>query len=374
MSRITSTLLLAGAASAEVASWGQCGGTGYSGETDCIDGTYCTTWNPYYAQCVPGTSAAGDTPTSTSTSMTAEETTDEPTSTEEPGSSTSTSSSSTATAEAGTSYFISFGDSYSQTGFDYTSTKASSSNPLGNPDLPGWTASGGLNWVGFMVTEFNTSLRLSYNFAYGGATVDADLVEPYTDTVLSMIDQVDQFSAELASHPDYAPWTAENTVVGVWMGVNDIGNSYWLDDEDALIEEVVAKYFEELQIVYDAGARQFVLLGVPPIYETPLMLEQDDWSRTTEAAVIETFNGLIDTYLASFQEDNAGVVATVVDTANPFYEAIDNPAEYGAPDATCYNEDGVSCLWFNNYHPGVAINELVAAAVQDAMDAAGMTG
>lgn len=37
------------------------------------------------------------------------------------------------------------GDSYSQTGFDVTSTKPNAANPLGNPALPGWTASGGLN-------------------------------------------------------------------------------------------------------------------------------------------------------------------------------------------------------------------------------------
>lgn len=114
-----------------------------------------------------------------------------------------------------------------------------------------------------MVTEFNTSLTLSYNFAYGGATVDSDIVPPYADTVLSMIDQVQQFSDSIASKPDYAPWTAENTVVGVWMGVNDVGNSYWSDTASETITASVAAYFEQLQVLYDAGLRQFVLLAVP---------------------------------------------------------------------------------------------------------------
>lgn len=155
------------------------------------------------------------------------------------------------------------GDSYSQTGFDINGEKPSAANPLGNPPLPGWTASGGLDWVGFMVTEFNTSLTLSYNFAYGGATVDADLVAPYADTVLSMIDQVQQFSDSIASKPDYAPWTAEKTVAGVWMGVNDVGNSYYSENSSETYVAVVTEYFEQLQILYDAGIRQFVLLSVP---------------------------------------------------------------------------------------------------------------
>lgn len=56
----------------------------------------------------------------------------------------------------------------------------------------------------------------------------------------------------------------------------------------------------------------------------------------------------------------------IVDTAGPFNRALESPTAYGAPNATCYNSDGKSCLWFNDYHPGVAINELVAEAVADA--------
>lgn len=155
------------------------------------------------------------------------------------------------------------GDSYSQTGFNVSSTKPSASNPLGNPPLPGWTASGGLNWVGFLASQFNRSTLLTYNFAYGGATTDAALVTPYAPTVLSFVDQVTQFSDSIASHPSYAPWTAANTLVGVWIGVNDVGNSYWTANETVLLGKVMDRYFQQLQIVYNAGARNFVLLSVP---------------------------------------------------------------------------------------------------------------
>lgn len=155
------------------------------------------------------------------------------------------------------------GDSYSQTGFDITGTKPSADNPLGNPTLPGWTASGGLNWVGFLVSQLNTSLTLSYNFAYGGATTDATLVAPYTTTVLSFVDQVTEFTNNIASKPSYAPWTAANTLIGVWIGVNDVGNSYWLSNETDVLNAIMDRYFQQLQIIYDAGARNFALLSVP---------------------------------------------------------------------------------------------------------------
>ncbi|KAM5346160.1 hypothetical protein ACJ41O_009165 [Fusarium nematophilum] len=260
-------------------------------------------------------------------------------------------------------YLITFGDSYSQTGFDINGQKPSAANPLGNPQFPGWTASGGVNWVGSLAAEHNTSLALAYNFAYGGATVDASIVKPYADTVLSFSDQVDVYLNSLGKQPDYAPWTASNAVVGVWIGVNDVGNSFWLGNANDITTRAVARYFELLQVLYDSGLRKFVLLSVPPTNLTPLMLKQDPDSDARLVSSIKLYNKLLADGLKAFKAANSGVTSKLVDTSAAFMRAINNPTQYGAPDATCYNGDGVSCLWFNDYHPGVAIERLVAGDV-----------
>ncbi len=102
------------------------------------------------------------------------------------------------------------------------------------------------------------------------------------------------------------------------------------------------------------------------IDKTPSVLKQPAESRAQEAAVIKRYNDLITARLSNFTAANSGITAKIVDTAVPFNTALENPKEYGAPDAACYNSDGKSCLWFNDYHPGIAINKLVAAAVADA--------
>lgn len=157
------------------------------------------------------------------------------------------------------------GDSYSQTWFDINGEKPSLANPIGNPPLPGWTASGGLNWVGFMASQYNAGDVRTYNFAYGGATTDAELATPYAPEVLSFGDQVDVFLETMATEPrpEWAPWDADNTIVGVWMGVNDVGNTFWFQDLEAHTQKIIDRYFELVQSIYDAGARQFVLLSVP---------------------------------------------------------------------------------------------------------------
>ncbi|ORY00295.1 carbohydrate esterase family 16 protein [Clohesyomyces aquaticus] len=265
-------------------------------------------------------------------------------------------------------YFITFGDSYSQTGFNVSSTKPSSSNPLGNPAYPGWTTSGGPNWIGYLAHDYNSSVTYSYNFAYGGATVNASLVKPYQDTVKSFIDQVQQYKDSIAPKPTYAPWTPRNSLFGVWMGVNDVGNSYWNanDTEAALLGRIMDSYFGQIDVLYATGARNFVLLNVPPIDQSPLMLGQTEAVRAQEKGVIETFNGMVRMRVRDFVGAHEGVRMLVVDTQRPFEKAIKSPVSYGSKDASCYNADGKTCLWFNDYHPGQAIHRLVAEAVVSA--------
>jgi phospholipase/lecithinase/hemolysin len=97
------------------------------------------------------------------------------------------------------------------------------------------------------------------------------------------------------------------------------------------------------------------------------MLANGEASNIQLENTISFYNNLISTSLASFKSKNSGVTSWVVDTTAPFNEAINNPSRYGAPDATCYNSDGKSCLWKDNYHPGIEIQKLVAAAVAKAV-------
>ncbi|KAL8334183.1 hypothetical protein RB593_003724 [Gaeumannomyces tritici] len=334
---------------AQIPVWGQCGGNGWTGGTSCVAGAHCASQNPWYYQCL------------TSTAPTAPPTQPPPS-----VSVTTTTASSTITATQTSSpgdvkYFITFGDSYSQTGFNLSLAKPSPQNPLGNPNLPGWTSSGGLNWVGFLASQLNASATYSYNLASGGATTDRTLVQPYQPTVSTFVDQLGQFGDSLAARPPWAPWTAASALAGVWMGVNDVGNTFWSPGAGELMARVVGRYFDQLQLLYDAGVRNFVLLSVPPTQKTPLMLANGPESGALLEKTIGLYNDLIASSLVPFKAKNAGVTSWVVDTAAPFNEAINNPKAYGARDAVCFGGDG--CLWFNDYHPGVQIHKLVAQAV-----------
>jgi hypothetical protein len=147
------------------------------------------------------------------------------------------------------------GDSYSTVGFWAGGQLPSVSNPIGNPGLPGQTTSAGLNWVGHVTSTLNTSLILTYDFAYSGATIDKKIVNSWAQ--YSMSDQVALYKRYVA------PVISEgDTLVAIWIGINDVGEAFW-SKTSALVIECVNRYFELLQTLVDGGHDKFVLLTIP---------------------------------------------------------------------------------------------------------------
>lgn len=102
--------------------------------------------------------------------------------------------------------------------------------------------------------------------------------------------------------------------------------------------------------------------------ETPVFIERGSEAIAQETAAIEKYNNLLAAYLSNFQSSNADAKAKLIQTQPAFNKALNNPTAYGAPNATCVNWDGTSCLWRDPYHPGVAIHDLTAQHVQSELE------
>lgn len=114
-----------------------------------------------------------------------------------------------------------------------------------------------------MTEQYNTSLVLTYDWAYYGADVSNDIIN--TGVTTDVIAQVGDFEANLVPAPTTAPWAADNLLVAVWIGVNDVGECFWESAEYATcpIADVMTKYFSLMQNLYDDGVRNFVVNTVP---------------------------------------------------------------------------------------------------------------
>ncbi|KAJ7053048.1 hypothetical protein C8F01DRAFT_1375591 [Mycena amicta] len=306
----------------------------WNGPTTCVAGTTCTFSNDFYSQCLPNSATA------------------------------TTTTASAPPAASGVNYWFPFGDSYTTTGFVPTSTLPSVGNPLGNPPFPGFTGAGGENYVGFDTVTFNRSQILTYNFAYGGATIDASLVTPFEPTVLSLTDQVNEFLNGVGKKPASAQWTSANALFSVWIGINDIGNSYGNGgDRSAFSDTLLNAYFalvQKLQ-VFTAGARQFLFINVPPIDRSPLMLAQSTSAQALEKSVLATFNSKLAAKISAFKAANSGVTTWLWDSNAAFTTILNSPQQFGFVDAVSFGNTGD--FWGNNYHPGAAAHQIFAKQI-----------
>ncbi|KAJ3731585.1 hypothetical protein DFJ43DRAFT_1184418, partial [Lentinula guzmanii] len=265
-------------------------------------------------------------------------------------------------------YWFSFGDSYTQTGFVTNDTLPAPGNPLGNPVYPGYTATGGANWLDFDATTYNNSLVLTYNYAYGGATIDSSLVAPFEPTVLSVTDQVNEFLDTAASKPASTPWTSANSLFSIWIGINDLGNSYYLSDNRTSLRlfHGSPQFTNLTSGDSDVGARNFLFLNVPPTDRSPLMLSQSTEAQAMLKANILDFNSQLVEFIDDFKASNAGVTTFLWDANTAFTTILNDPTAYGFIDAVSYGTDS-GYFWINTLHTTSPANVYWAEGVADVL-------
>ncbi|KAF7300043.1 CBM1 domain-containing protein [Mycena kentingensis (nom. inval.)] len=299
MASLVISLLLAAAASnaQTVPVFGQCGGLQYRGPTTCAAGSFCQWQSDFFSQCAPGTAPPP--------------------------------------FGGPINFWFPFGDSYTSTSFNASSVLPNIHNPLGNPPFPGFTGGGGENYVGFDTMTFNGSVLFTYNYAYGGATINASLVKPFEPTVLSLGDQINEFlTGGVASKPATTPWTSDNALFSVWIGVNDMAGSYFQPGDRGA----------------NVGARNFLFINVPRVDLSPLVIQQGASAQALLKSTIADFNSRLVTHAASFKAANAGTKTFIWDSNAVFTTILANPTQFGFVDATSFGAP--NDFWGNNFHPG----------------------
>lgn len=235
-------------------------------------------------------------------------------------------------------------------------------------DSRSYTSSNGPNWVDFLTTTWNASYFETVNLAYGGATVDADLVKPYADTVISLKQQVnEQYLAYYAGENRSFEWQPSDTLFAVWIGINDIGGTYWQENSTEVFNAIFTEYAELVVSVisrtknaltdlskhtlYGTGARNFLFLNVPPIDRSPSVLEAGEWSQVNEAAGIATWNDRVAGLASNLSSVHADVTTFVFDSNALFTEVLDDPSSH--PETSAYLNTTGYCVEYENGTPEV---------------------
>lgn len=85
---------------------------------------------------------------------------------------------------------------------------------------------------------------------------------------------------------------------------------------------------------------------------TPLV--QQNYTKAEQSAVSaasNAFNAQLDAHAQAFGNKHYDAKWHVFDPTPTWNRVIDAPTQFGVQNATCWNADGNSCLFYNNFHP-----------------------
>ncbi|KAJ8092423.1 hypothetical protein PM082_023676 [Marasmius tenuissimus] len=280
-----------------------------------------------------------------------------------------------------TKFLFAFGDSYTTTGFNIS---AGVDSPV-----PNFTSSNGPNWVQALSEKYNVTNTKLFNLASGGATIDSALVPPFLPTVLSIVDQVNQFNEFLAPKPQCAPWNSSNSLFAVWVGINDVGNSFpWTNITQVdFYHTLMDRLTTQIESLYENGARSFLFLTVPPTDRSPLVIQQGEEVASRFTELIAAYNADLTQTVEAFQQRHEDLDrVTVFDTQPVFNVLLDNAAPLGFVNATGWceaYENGTedltiqvegcapvsSYFWLNSLHPLFTVHDVLAHAISTMLSA-----
>ncbi|KAH9854242.1 SGNH hydrolase-type esterase domain-containing protein [Lenzites betulinus] len=245
----------------------------------------------------------------------------------------------------GLRYLVIFGDSYSDVGFAYIKDNIYPSDdaPLGM-EFPGvtWAELGTPNWVGHLITEYSPYAKLLvYDFAVGG------------DNVRGVRNQIHlRFLPHMGEKPEWAPWSAENSLFVTWVGINDCARL----DMDGL-PAALDSLFEEQEQLYNVGARNFLFIDVPPIHRSPVGAISHRRNPNSHLPY-ETWNNLLRVRVASFAERHLDVTTLFFSSWDTFTRVLDDPVGHGfRPDHVSKAEGDI---WADQLHPSSRMHDWIA--------------
>ncbi|BFZ53675.1 hypothetical protein PYCC9005_000705 [Savitreella phatthalungensis] len=165
-----------------------------------------------------------------------------------------------------------FGDSYTASGFNVSGKQPSASNPLGNPSPPVTSSANGV-WSTLLGTASGYTIP-TFDLAWYGATVDPTISPPYTPSVHTIKQQVQQ-----DWKPNYTgkkqTWNPDTTGFFVWGGQNDLNGAILASDRvnmtaaELTMNQTWTAYKNLLDEMYNAGARNFIVLGLSAVETVP---------------------------------------------------------------------------------------------------------
>lgn len=281
--------------------------------------------------------------------------------------------------------YFAFGDSWTDGKFWPSGVQPSKENPIGNPEFPGETSCNGINYIGYLTAKYNQSFIKTYNLALGGATVDSSIVVPfYYFEWNDFSHRIQVFAEHYITDGAGKGWRPNNTLFSMFYGINDLIGFH---KSVHTLDELFGIYERNILELYDLSARNFLVMNVPPMDESP------HWkiSMHNDSASIEDFNAQIQAMVRRLRKTRSDINLFEYDVHGLVTRVISDPTRVshtsGYKNTTGYcdeyekfqneavptTEQIKKCsglkpdeyLWLNEFHVTEPIHEAIAAEIAE---------
>lgn len=247
-------------------------------------------------------------------------------------------------------HVFTFGDSYTDTGFQVNRTQPNPSNPLGNPPFPGRTFSNGRNWLDFLTYSYNDSQLFVYNFAQGGASVDSFVnrnarLRPF-DIQLERIWQPN-YSLNVTRPQNLTSsgptWTGTDALFIMFFGINDINFTFRLPEENRTIlnDATFRTYKRLINTLYAEGARNLLFMNVPAVDRSPLIRSGGNKNAQANIDAIQDFNNRLEGMVDEFARNHTDVTTFLFDNFALYNDILNDPQR--RPETSVYTNTTGFC-------------------------------
>ncbi|OAX30712.1 hypothetical protein K503DRAFT_870910 [Rhizopogon vinicolor AM-OR11-026] len=207
----------------------------------------------------------------------------------------------------------------------------------------------------------------------------------------SVVDQVTQFNEYLASKPVGATWNSTNSLFVIWIGLNDVGQSFrWSNiSQPEFYGIVIDRLFSQVNDLYSKGARSFLFLTVPPTNRAPMYIQQGSEVTAQIATGIAEYNTYLRQSVHAFRANYSDLDTVIVFDTQPIFNVLlDEWETFGFVNITGYcaaYQNGTPTLtyqiegcapvssyfWFNDLHPLFTVHNILAKAISTVLSGYG---
>ncbi|GAA5937440.1 hypothetical protein JCM3775_006615 [Rhodotorula graminis] len=240
-------------------------------------------------------------------------------------------------------HWFAFGDSWTADGFNATRGFDAARQPLR-------TMSGGKTWLDeiTMSSTFPNLKSAHYNFALSGATASPDVLAVGYPNV-SFSDQVGWFLGNFTDQKraDKREWEGSSSIFSVFFGINDVNvHTGWGYPIVDVLEPTFEAYDQSISRLYEAGARNFLLMNVPFFDRSPVseLVLAADPSRLPLNDSIRAWNERLAEYAAEMPGKYPEARVELYDVATWLDETLDRVEASGGlvADTWCAAYEPVS--------------------------------